>query len=498
MTDGKIKREMFNYRPVVLAALALAAGIVLGAVLRNILWAAVVLAALSGVAAVIAFIRKARVSRVMFTALFAGITAISVYLAATLVTGTGGFAFVTGQVMAEGQYGSSKYTLKDVFIDGEEAGANMYLTTESELETGDVVSFAADVSVYDPNIFDSYDSVYFKNNIRYEAECEEVTVDSSGRLTVFERLDKRLGEVLNEFSGEQAGGVLKGLIVGDTSGIDRDTTEAIRTAGLQHILSVSGLHVGFLCSMIYAFFRLIGRPPKKALKVLAVVLPVYGAMTGFPAGVLRAGITALVFLWAQSSGRRFDALNALSLSAIIILAVCPWELFELGFQMSFAAMLGIVLFVAPIKRALGGGGKISRALSSAVSVSVAANIVLLGLVVSVFGTFAIYFLPANLIAVPYVSVIYSLAVPIAFLSLFIPFMGYLLIPLGYLTDGFILFSEAVAALPGATASMEMPFIGAALWAFGWIFASGINLADKRLRYGVLAFIAAVFVVLLFV
>ena len=130
MTDGKIKREMFNYRPVVLAALALAAGIVLGAVLSHILWATVVLAALSGVAAVIAFIRKARVSRVMFTALFAGITAISVYLAATLVTGTGGFAFVTGQVMAEGQYGSSKYTLKDVFIDGEEAGANMYLTTE--------------------------------------------------------------------------------------------------------------------------------------------------------------------------------------------------------------------------------------------------------------------------------------------------------------------------------------------------------------------------------
>ena len=86
--------------------------------------------------------------------------------------------------------------------------------------------------------------------------------------------------------------------------------------------------------MIYAVFRLFGRPPKKALTALAVILPFYAAMTGFAPGVVRASITALVFLFSLRTGRRFDALNALSLSAIIILLIWPWALFDLSFQMS--------------------------------------------------------------------------------------------------------------------------------------------------------------------
>ena len=496
---GERKTEILNYRPPLFAASALIAGILLGALLRNTFWGLIASIAVSVAFAAVAFLKKYKVLRLALVFAVLGMVVVTSFFAVIAPETDPGFGYVRGRVKDVGKsyYGYTRYVLEDVTFNGEKAGGNLYLKSASELETGDIVEFAAVTEAVNPDPFDTYSSTYYENGISFEAECDFVSIKGKDKLTLFEKFGLKLKEVLIGFAGEESGGVLKGLLLGGDENIDSDTVEYIRSAGLSHVLSVSGLHVGFLCAMIYAVFRLFGRPPKKALTVLAILLPVYAAMTGFAPGVVRASITALVFLFSLRTGRRFDALNALSLSAIIILLIWPWALFDLSFQMSFAAVLGIILFMNPIIRAFKPKSKISIRLCSAAALSVSANVLLLGLTASVFGTFAIYFLPANLIAVPYVSLIYFLAVPTAFLSTFIPFMGYLLIPIGYLTQGFILFSGAVSALPGAVAAVEMPFAASIVWSFGWVFVSDVNLLNKRIKTVTCGVCLALFTLLLF-
>lgn len=497
---GIDKTEILNYRPPLFAAMALAVGIIAGAALKEIEWAAPALACVVAAAGVWCIIGKYRIPRLVFCFCFAGITAIGIFFSCTQAAPFSGFAYVEGTVAESDAeyYGYTRYVLKDASINGGKVGQKIYLETRSELETGERVGFVADIADVSPDPFDWYSASYYRNGIGYEARCDYVAVSGAEKTGLFERLDAKLEKTLYEFAGGESGAVLKGLLVGDDSGIERGTEDAIRTAGLSHVLAVSGLHVGFLCGMVYALFRLFGRPPKKAVGFLAVMLPVYGLMTGFPPGVVRAGITALVFLFSLACGRRFDALNALSLSAIVILLIQPWALFDLGFAMSFSAVAGIILFANPIRRALPQKNAFMRAVANAASVCVGANVLLFGLTASAFGTFAVYFLPANIIAVPLVSLIYSLAVPITFIAMIIPYAGYLLIPIGYLTQGFILFSEAVAALPGATAALSVPFAAALIWDFGWVFVSGINLIGKKLKGGVFAACMAAFTLLLFI
>lgn len=498
--SGERKTEILNYRPPLFAACSMIAGIVLGALLRNTLWGLLVFIAVASALAVFAFLKKIRVLRITLVFAILGATLISLFFAVNAPVSDAGFGYVGGRVTSAGKtyYGYTRYVLEDVTINGEKTRGNLYLKSASKLEVGDIVEFATVTSAVDPDPFDAYSSTYYENGITVEAECDFVAVTGKDKKSVFERFELKLEEVLSDFAGEEAGGVLKGLILGGDDGIDPETTSDIRAAGLSHVLSVSGLHVGFLCAMIYALFRMAGRPPKKALTVLAVVLPVYAAMTGFAPGVVRASVTAFVFLFSLATGRRFDALNALSLSAIVILAIWPWALFDLSFQMSFAAVLGIILFMNPICRAFAPKSKISLRLCSAAALSISANVLLFGLTTAVFKTFAVYFLPANLIAVPYVSLIYFLAVPIAFLATFIPFMGYLLIPIGYLTQGFILFSGAIAALPGAVAAVDLSFAAAAVWSFGWVFVSDLNLLNKRIKTVAGGICLALFTLLLFV
>ena len=359
----------------------------------------------------------------------------------------------------------------------------------------------ANLELIDIDPFDSIGAYYLGEGMRFTAEPDFVTVTALEDLTLVESLKKALSETMTRYMGSDSAAVVMGLTIGERADIPSEVTDAFTRAGVSHILSVSGLHVSFMAGMVYGFMRLIKRPMKKALLPLAVILPLYCLMTGFEPGVIRASVTALIFLSALSVKARFDALNALSASAIVILLTMPWSLFDVGFQMSFAAVLGIILFYKPLFRVLRPGGfrpvhKLLRRIAASLALSVSANILLIGISFSVFGTFAVYFIPANLIAVPIASLIYMLAVPISFLSVLIPYLGYLLVPVGYLTELLILFSEIFAGLPGSTATATVSSLAAMIYSAGVVFGSGINLMKKNVRYTVSGICAAVFVLML--
>ena len=153
--------------------------------------------------------------------------------------------------------------------------------------------------------------------------------------------------------------VLKGILLGLRSELSPDILDAFRNSGSIHILAVSGLHVGLIATVCFFSFSLL-RLPRKAtdlLTIAAVIL--YACLVGFRPSVFRASLMAVIYLISRMIERDRDLFNLLACAALVLLLINPAQLWDIGFQLSFAAVASIV-YLAPkwerfIARVLGLG-----------------------------------------------------------------------------------------------------------------------------------------------
>ncbi|MFA6233221.1 MAG: DNA internalization-related competence protein ComEC/Rec2, partial [Bacteroidota bacterium] len=203
--------------------------------------------------------------------------------------------------------------------------------------------------------------------------------------------------------------VMNGLILGDRSGIDDETLDDFRRSGIMHILAVSGLHAGIVLMMVFVPLERL-RFPLRAAAALAV-LWLFAAITGFAPPVTRATVMATLFLGGTMLQRAGSSINALAVAGIIITAIDPLALLGLSFQLSFVAVLGILLFHDRIQRALTAlvpkrlRGNAADMLLSLIALTMAAQALTLPLLVANFGQISAVGLLTNVVAVPLVFVV---------------------------------------------------------------------------------------------
>ncbi len=151
--------------------------------------------------------------------------------------------------------------------------------------------------------------------------------------------------------GGDAGAVAAAILTGDKSGVPQDVLRSFRMAGLSHLLAVSGLHVTILTQFLLLFLTLLRCPRRLSGILCMVALLLFSAFAGFTASVVRAAVMASALFLARLFYRRYDPVNAVSFSALIICVANPSALVSLSFILSFAATLAIVL-LAPSLNAL--------------------------------------------------------------------------------------------------------------------------------------------------
>ncbi|MCR5192996.1 MAG: ComEC/Rec2 family competence protein [Bacteroidales bacterium] len=203
----------------------------------------------------------------------------------------------------------------------------------------------------------------------------------------------------------QDGGVAEALVLGWKADIDRDTKANYRNAGLAHLLAVSGLHVGLLAGMVGILFWWTGRERKGrivrgSLQLMAVWL--FALITGMAPSTMRAALMFSIFIVNDMVGRRVVPLNLLALVAIVMLLADPLLIYNIGWQLSFSAVAGILL-AQPAIRAL------HSPFGQAAAVSIAATLATMPVVVATFHRLPLYFLVANVIVVPIAGVILGLS-----------------------------------------------------------------------------------------
>lgn len=198
----------------------------------------------------------------------------------------------------------------------------------------------------------------------------------------------------------------RGFVLGEDEGIDAMTTEDFRRSGLSHLLAVSGQNVALLALLAVPLLAALGMSLRVRLVWLLGLIAVYVPLAGAGPSIQRAGIMGALSLIANLSGRRASRFYALALAAIVLLAVEPGFGSDVGWQLSFAAVLGILVFAAPLRATIGarlGSRGWRRPLADGAAMTIAATIATAPLVAFHFEAVSLLSLPANLLALPAVA-----------------------------------------------------------------------------------------------
>src|SRR3954454_13299151 len=225
--------------------------------------------------------------------------------------------------------------------------------------------------------------------------------DDPGRR--LEGLRRGAGDALTTVLPEPEAGLAAGILIGLRDRVDRDLAAAFTTAGVSHVVAISGWNIAIVAAAIAAVTGRLGRRRRSIVTILAIVA--YVAFAGASASVVRAALMAGVVLLARESGRAGRATAALGWAATLLLVSDPALIGDAGFQLSSLATAGLIAWATALTDWFGtlGGGRVPRWLAEALGVSPPAKAATLPIVLVSFGRLAILSPLVNLVVVPLVA-----------------------------------------------------------------------------------------------
>lgn len=251
---------------------------------------------------------------------------------------------------------------------------------------------------------------------------------------------------------ESAYAVVAAMTMGDRSGLTRELRQSYAASGASHVLALSGLHLGVIYGLLSLIF--VHRRMRVLGQVLAMVaIWAYAALVGMPPSVLRSATMLTLFAFVVLTGRRQVSLNTLAFAAVLQLVANPLALWDVGFQMSFLAVLGIVMLNMRLSNvetpACIGRWRVIGWVWSLVKVSLAAQLAVAPLSMYYFGTFPCYFLLTNLVAIPLATIIVYTSIVMYALGFWVWMQGVVATFVGWMATLMNTSLGFIASLPGA-------------------------------------------------
>ena len=237
---------------------------------------------------------------------------------------------------------------------------------------------------------------------------------------IAEKFRERLLQIYREQPIEETEfEILSALTLGYKRDLDPETKRIFSASGASHVLAVSGLHVGivfWVVTLIFGFLR-----KKKSGRVFFVLITIlilwfYAFITGLSPSVMRASTMFSIFVVAENINRKSNIYNSLAASAFILLLVNPNNLFDVGFQLSYAAVFGIVFLQPKLEKLVLVKNRIYKFLWLLITVSIAAQIATFPITTFYFWQFPTYFWITNTFVIPAVMVLIPLGILLLFVS----------------------------------------------------------------------------------
>ncbi len=316
----------------------------------------------------------------------------------------------------------------------------------------------------------------------------------SGRWKIYDRNTKfslfRLAETAQEklmniyrrfgIDGDEFA-VLAALTLGSKDALHPELRQNYTTSGGMHILAVSGLHVGIIYMVLMFLLKSLNRNQRlKIIKTIFVILFlwIYAFITGLPPSVIRATLMFSLIALGTSLDRRAQIYNTISASAFVMLLINPDFLFDVGFQLSFSAVVSIVYFQPKIAGWFIITNKALKWAWELTAVSLAAQIGTAAFSLYYFHQFPNYFLITNFVAIPFATLIIYTAIALFIVS-GIPYISTIVaFVLHNLLRGLNISIEAIQALPYSLTVTSINLMQLAA-IFGFIVLFTIYISNKK-------------------
>lgn len=391
--------------------------------------------------------------------------------------------------------GFTMYTLSNVRVDGEEIFKDAFLTSGESYTLDDIITSEASVSLpnrarypfgFDDRLYCAAKGAAFR---AYSSEDEAIG-KASGLLPFANSLRLAASERMDKLFGTNAG-VAKAFVLGVDWDISDDSYETFRMAGISHLLSVSGLHVGFMAGALLLILRKLlrlGRTPSYLL--ILAFLAFYVIFTGGRVPVVRASIMFACYTIAKLSGRRADGPTILAVALFINLIGNPLRLFDVGLQLSFGAVFSLMCVTPAVSRLF---REPKSKLAKGAIASFAINLGTLPIMINLNNTLWPMTILVNAVAV----LIASVAIPMSALATLIyVVIGDAVLFIGKIPGLLIDVLNALASIYNKTEqlsfSMHSSYGVAALMVFAAAFFISPYAAriKRKIRYGAVGVLAA--------
>ncbi|MEN8227252.1 MAG: ComEC/Rec2 family competence protein [Bacteroidota bacterium] len=302
--------------------------------------------------------------------------------------------------------------------------------------------------------------------------------------------------ISDNWSGDrEAVSLLKAVCLGDRSGLTNDMRQSYSAAGGMHLLAVSGLHVGLIWWVLQHslswMVRLFRKEHYRAITIITL-LWFYAYVTGFSSSVSRSVTMFTFFTLARMMDRRTHPVNGILVSAFVLILINPGKLLDVGFQLSYAAILGIVTLFPNLRSLLKVKNRFLKWIWEATIVSLSAQLSTAPLVVYYFHQLPAYALLTNLFAIPLLSGLIALFVfsfPFMATGFLAELFNEILVRMGSVMNRSM---EFVASIPGAVIG-ELSLDQMSLYMFMAVIFMGMLMLNYRSnfpRYGMLFLVSA--------
>jgi competence protein ComEC len=302
--------------------------------------------------------------------------------------------------------------------------------------------------------------------------------------------EKALDLVEKNFDAETAP-IAKALLVGYKQDLDSESKSAFARSGLSHIMAVSGLHVGFIVApfwVIIPYFWTKKRGSIIGLGLLILLLVIYAGITGFSPSVMRASVMAGFLSFGKLFHRQNNSINLTAVAAVCLLIYNPEQLFEIGFQLSFSAVLIILLILPVIQKTLPYWLQI-RWYGKPLMVVIVSIVVQFGLYplqVHYFGEISLVSPIANALFVPLLGIVVPLSLIALLATAILPIAGFVLnypslLFLGWMNDFVTMAAKWDWAWTTASIGSNLIFIG---WLFLIFMISAWQIPALKWKMGI--------------
>lgn len=337
----------------------------------------------------------------------------------------------------------------------------------ADYQTGEVLTVRGTIySVYP--VKPSPQSYYLRQGVSYELDAKSAYKSSEAQINLSENIRKYFYETTAEYAPNN-GDVLYALLTGDRSALSHEKEDYFKLSGIIHLLAVSGLHVGFVVSVLGFFLKRFKLHPLIEGGIMLIPLCVYAYICNFTPSVIRALVMTVCVYLTRSFFGRYDLLTSLSFAVTVILLISPFNLFDVGFQLSALSVFGIATVFRPVNRFLNKRNlpKIIRYAANSATVSFSCSLATFFTLQCSYGYAPVLGILINVLIIPIVTVAFVLS----WLGLVPWIFHYILRVVDWIVEFVVVIARWASGISFATVSMSAIAITTVVVAI-WLFVIG--------------------------